>query len=505
MVVLLAAFISCEKPGVDDETTDKPVSQDPKPEQKDERYVKGKYVRSTILNERVTYSMLLPASYQTDTVKRYPVVYFLHGIGESSTKDWSEYMEVAKKLEKSGLQEMIYVFPNGYSSYYCNTYNNEFRYMDMFIEELVPHIDATYRTINDRQYRAVTGYSMGGFGTAALAIRHPETFGMSAPMSLSLYNNARYTTESQGGWNNQWGSIFGGVGEYGEGRLTDYYKLHCPFYAFNEDNKEALSQVKWFIHCGDDDTITIGNDSLHVVMRRNGYDHEFRMNDGAHTGSYWRSAMNEILQWMDHVMNDKGPWTKAMETINIKTSKLNEDGSFTSQGYTEAAQKDGVATYLAHYGLSKETVDKCIGLLSQSGAIFQYVILPCDLTQKSLSEWITEYSQTYEAGKSASKSQVLAIGAESGLQAWAMRDRFRAFYLVNADLCEDETTIQADKDKFYFIETTDDSPYYEDTFALYASCKSVDADFEYRKRNSLPNKDEEVLIAIQSIAKKFRY
>ena len=499
----LATVVGCKKEPVGtengngtDDTPTTPVF---------ERYVKGKYVPSSILRKRHYYSLFLPASYENDTERTYPVVYFLHGIGESQSKNWSEYISVIKSLESAGLQEMIYVFPDGFNSYYCNTYNEEFRYMDMFIEELVPHIDKNYRTIADREHRAVTGYSMGGFGAAALAIRHPETFGMSAPMSLSLYNNARYTTESQSGWDNQWGSIFGGVGEYGEGRLTDYYKLHCPFYAFNEENKEILSQVKWFIHCGDDDTITIGNDSLHVVMRKNGFDHEFRMNDGAHTGSYWRSAMRETLPWMQHVMNGGGEWTKAMGTISLKSSPLNEDGVFLSQAYKDAEQKDGTATYFTHNGLSKEIVDKCIGLLTQSGSIFQYAVLPCDLSEKPLAEWILHYKQNYEVGKSIAKSQVFAIGEDAGLQSWVLQNEFRCLYLINADLAEDETTITAQEDKFYYMDYTDDSPYYEDAFALYVACKNADADFEYRKSNGLPDKEEELLLAIQNSSKKFKY
>lgn len=501
MAVLLAAFMSCEKTSVNSGNEDNTGTEEPV----FERMHKNKLIESSILKTKVKYSIFLPASYEEETSKKYPVVYFFHGLGESNSKDWTKYTNVIESLEKSGLQEMIYVFPNGSNSYYCNRYDGSYNYMDMFVEELVPYIDANYRTVADKQHRALTGYSMGGFGAMAMAIRNPETFGMSAPMSLSLYNNERYTTESQSGWNGQWGNIFGGVGEYGEGRLTDYYKIHCPFYAFNEENKETLSQVRWFIHCGDDDTITIGNDSLHVVMRRNGYEHEYRMGDGAHTSSYWTNALKEILPWMEHVMNGGGEWTNPMGTVTIKTSTLNEDGSFTSKAYKEATEKDGKATYFAHNGLKKELVDNCIGILTQAGDIFQYAVLPCDLTQKSLSEWIEEYKQKYEVGKSVSKSQVFAIGDVAGLQAWALQDSFKAFYIINADLTDNETTIKADSDKYYYIETTDDSPYYEDSFALYASCNEVDADFEYRRRNGLADAEEELLLAIQNASKKFKF
>ena len=100
---------------------------------------------------------------------------------------------------------------------------------------------------------------------------------------------------------------------------------------------------------------------------------------------------------------------------------------------------------------------------------------------------------------------MFAIGDVAGLQAWALQDSFKAFYIINADLTDNETTIKADSDKYYYIETTDDSPYYEDSFALYASCNEVDADFEYRRRNGLADAEEELLLAIQNASKKFKF
>ena len=176
MAVLLAAFISCEKTPVDDGEGNNSGSTNLPPEPSIERFHKNRSVESSILKTKIKYSIFLPASYEENLEKSYPVVYFLHGLGESSSKDWTKYTDVIKSLENAGLQEMIYVFPNGSNSYYSNRYDGTYDYMDMFIEELVPYIDATYRTVADKQHRAITGYSMGGFGAMTLAIRHTETF-----------------------------------------------------------------------------------------------------------------------------------------------------------------------------------------------------------------------------------------------------------------------------------------------------------------------------------------
>ena len=207
--------------------------------------------------------------------KRYPVVYMLHGFGDNR-KSWnSQYLRVetkVKELEKEGLEPMIYIFPDGYNSYYCNTYDSAFKYMDMFVDEFVPYIDKTYRTIADREHRVAIGYSMGGFGAMVLPLKNPDVFGLSVPLSMSFRTDEQYTTEGpQSGWDKQWGSIFGGLGTTGEARLTDYYKSHCPFYQFVQENKLKLSTLKLFLHCGDDEEqLLIANDDLHIQLRENG-------------------------------------------------------------------------------------------------------------------------------------------------------------------------------------------------------------------------------------------
>ena len=136
LAVLLAAFMGCRKTPVDN---GEEPGQEP---QEYERYVKGNRFRSQILGEHITYSLFMPADYESNTEASYPVIYFLHGFGESSTKDWTKYMNVIASLEESqGVQPMIYVFPNGYNSYYSNTYDGKFPYMDMFINE--PPVNAS--------------------------------------------------------------------------------------------------------------------------------------------------------------------------------------------------------------------------------------------------------------------------------------------------------------------------------------------------------------------------
>ncbi len=512
---------SDENPGNTDQPVDSLPSTDTVPptdsipeeiEPTFERFTKLVKYPTTTVGATASFAILLPQSYETDTDKRYPVVYMLHGYGDSG-RDWSEWVEAIKSIENSGLQEMIYVFPNCGNSYYSNYFNDsQRRYMDLFTKDLVPYIDANYRTIADREHRAVMGYSMGGFGAMVLPLKNPDIFSISVPLSMSFRTDEQYMAESQSGWNNQWGEIFGGVGKSGEARLTDYYKEHCPFYQFVPENLATLSTVKWFFHCGDnEEQLLIANDNLHVQMRDYGFEHEFRIGEGGHSGSYWRPAARETLPWIAHVMNGGGKWTKTSE-VSLKSSELNADGSFTSKKFKDNPQDGGLAIYFAHDGFNKGLTDKALGLLSQNGQIFPYMILPCDVSVKPLAEWMAEYTEKYGIGGTPGLSHVMAFGA-AGREAYELKDQFSAYYFVDADLAEDESTITADASKRYYLDQTDDSANYKDMNAIYRACKFAleddgttdEADFDYRMRNGIEDKEQEVLLAVESIASCLKY
>src|SRR5690606_745783 len=156
--------------------------------------------------------------------------------------------------------------PIGYNTYYVNRYTGFYPYMDMITTELVPTIDALFRTKKDKQARAVMGYSMGGYGALILPALNPDIFSIGIPLSMSFRTDEQYMAEPQGVFDSQWGTIFGGKGTAGEARLTDYYKQHSPFHFFNTTNTEAFAGLKILIDCGDDEeSLTITNDAMHAV------------------------------------------------------------------------------------------------------------------------------------------------------------------------------------------------------------------------------------------------
>lgn len=463
-----------------------------------DRYSTGLTFTSTLLNTVVLYDILLPEGYfdSANQDKRYPVMYCFHGYGDNNTSWNGQYMACEGKikyLESQGLEPMIYVFPNGNNCYWVDRYDGRWPYMTMFVQEFVPMIDATYRTLANREHRGTIGYSMGGFGAMAMAMQHPEVFSMSAPLSMSFRTDEQYIAESQDGWNNQWGRIFGGMGLSGEGRLTDYYKSLCPLHQFTAENIGKYSSVHWFLTCGDNEQqLLIANDDLHVMMRSNGYAHEYRVEDGGHSSSYWKAALEEVLPYFSSRMAGETGWEKVLKTPSVpEDCAFDGDGVFLSAGYMEGGKKDGVALYFLHKGLDATWVKEAMAILQRGMGSKKFVILPCDLEQKTVREWRSFYHDLYPT---ASK-QVIAVG-EAGLQAWEARDLFTSFYFDNALLPENPAP---DTAKYYYIGQTDDGPHYVSANALYKACKLGGADFEYRCRNTQQDAHADFLSGVEYV------
>ena len=268
----------------------------------------GKAIQSIILNQEVKYSIILPKDY-SKSEKSYPVVYLLHGLG-GNHYSWLEYGRLSQYVEKAvyngDIQEMIYVMPEGYSTYYINDFYGKFPYQDMFIKELVPYIDTNYRTLPNNKKRATIGFSMGGFGALILPLKHPDVFSVAVPLSISVRTDDQYMTETASEWDDQWGRLFGGVGLFGEARITPYYKNNSPFHLFNRTNLNNYKDLKIFIDNGDDEgTLSKSNEALHILLRDLNFKHEFRVRNGGHTFEYWRASLINGLNFIDDAFNEK--------------------------------------------------------------------------------------------------------------------------------------------------------------------------------------------------------
>ncbi len=143
---------------------------------------------SKILGHRVAYCIILPPSYDSETARRYPILYFLHGIGENEQMlAGSGGLNLVLDLwEQHQIGECLIVTPAADSSFYINSRDGRVLYEDFFLQELMPYIERRYRTRRGRASRAIGGISMGGYGALHLAFRHPEIFGSVSAHSAAL-------------------------------------------------------------------------------------------------------------------------------------------------------------------------------------------------------------------------------------------------------------------------------------------------------------------------------
>ncbi|MEZ5354902.1 MAG: alpha/beta hydrolase-fold protein [Bryobacteraceae bacterium] len=130
----------------------------------------------------IGYCIYLPPDYEGSS-RRYPVVYYLHGGrpgGETKSIGIAKFADRAMRDGKA--PGMIYVFSNGGAVSHYDYPSFQSYGETAFIGELIPHIDATYRTIGRREGRGLEGFSQGGRGTARLMFKYPELFVSAAPM-----------------------------------------------------------------------------------------------------------------------------------------------------------------------------------------------------------------------------------------------------------------------------------------------------------------------------------
>ena len=143
-----------------------------------------KTFRSPSMKIDVGYCIYLPSGYNDSrhSDRRYPVVYYLHGGrpgNETRSIGLTNYIHDA--MSRNRVAPAIYVFVNGGAVSHYNTPDKHSLGEDVFIKELIPHVDKTYRTIAARRGRALEGFSQGGRGTARIMFKHPELFCSAAP------------------------------------------------------------------------------------------------------------------------------------------------------------------------------------------------------------------------------------------------------------------------------------------------------------------------------------
>ena len=257
-----------------------------------------KTVKSEILKMDRKYAIYLPPGYN-ESDQAYPVLYLLHGGGDDHT-GWVQFGQVQhiadKTIAEGKAARMIIVMPDANTGTrgYFNAIQGNFNYEDFIFQELIPHVEKTYRVRTDRRYRAVAGLSMGGGGTIFYALHRPDMFAAAAPLSASTGNWDLEQFKQRSGNNNALAGI-------SEQRIVDYFNRHSIEGVLNsasEDEMKIIKSIRWYISCGDDDFLYEGNARMHILFRQKEIPHEYRVKDGGHTWTYWRMELPLVMEFV---------------------------------------------------------------------------------------------------------------------------------------------------------------------------------------------------------------
>lgn len=264
----------------------------------------GKVIESLTFQSKtvpypVEYSIYLPPDYETSQ-RSYPVLYLLHGYSDDETA-WVQFGE-ANRIADRGIANgdfppCIIVMPDGKVSWYCNSHDGKERWEEMFIREFMPAIEKQYRIRPKKEFRAIAGLSMGGFGALKISMRNPDLFAACVALSSGTFTEEEFVNMPAGQYENMFGKIFG-PGLTGNDRLTESLKSQSPLHLLDSVAPEKLKSIRFYIDCGDDDFLYRGNAALHVKMRNLNIPHEYRTRDGGHVWEYWRTGLFDGLKFI---------------------------------------------------------------------------------------------------------------------------------------------------------------------------------------------------------------
>lgn len=248
--------------------------------------VEYKTFQSKLLNREIRYGLYLPPSYATSATKKYPVLYFLHGLNENEMR-WSSRGQTDLKLDKmiadGKIGEFIVAIPFGATSFYTNRRSGTEPWEDMIVNEFVNTIESTYRVNATRATRGISGISMGGYGALKIAMKHPALFGSvsaHSPVLLANLADARVQDRRL--------AMFQGLFDqiYGINQDMTYWDANNPLHLAQDPKK--FDGMKIYFDCGteDDYGFQAGAKLLDEMLTKAGYSHEGHLYPGNHGWDY---------------------------------------------------------------------------------------------------------------------------------------------------------------------------------------------------------------------------
>lgn len=258
--------------------------------------VEYKTFQSKLLNRELRYGLYLPPSYNSSPARKYPVLYFLHGLNENEMR-WSTRGQTDMMLDKmvagGKIGEFIVAVPFGAVSFYTNTRDGSEKWEDAIVSEFVPLIESTYRVNAARSTRGISGISMGGYGALKIAMRHPDLFGSASAHSPVLIPDLA-AAQAPGRFRlNMFIGLFDRI--YGITQDMSYWDANNPLVLAKDTRK--LNGQKIYFDCGTEDEYGFagGAKQLDELLTKGSYPHEAHLYPGNHGWDYAMQHTSESL------------------------------------------------------------------------------------------------------------------------------------------------------------------------------------------------------------------
>ena len=221
---------------------------------------------SKVLGQDVSCLVWLPPGY-ADESKRFPVIYWLHGMGANQRGGATMFVpQVEAAMREGKMPPCIVVLVNGMvKSFYCDSVDGKVPMESVIIKDLIPHVDATYRTLAKREGRVIEGYSMGGYGAGHLGFKYPEIFG-------TLVINAGALIEPNLTNAPKDGPLFQTFGNDTARRIAEY-----PLTLAKQNADKLRGQTRIRIGCGSLDGLLPRNVELHDLLTELHIEHDYEV------------------------------------------------------------------------------------------------------------------------------------------------------------------------------------------------------------------------------------
>lgn len=268
-------------------------------------------LKSQILHRAVRYCVYIPSGYDAGAPphpsKKYPVLYFLHGLGDNeqtlfNSGGWT-VLDDLRKQHRMG--DFLIVAPEGRRSFYVNSADGTERYSDFFLQEFMPQIERKYRVRADRAGRAISGISMGGYGALRLGFAHPELFSAVSAQSAALITESPKQIDAASGSGSPLPSVLGPV--FGKPIDVAHWNANNPFLLVKR-NAVGIKKLAIYFNCGQEDNYGFekGAAALDHELSKDGVKHEYHPYPGDHGITYFMSHFAEVMEFHSKAFGDLG-------------------------------------------------------------------------------------------------------------------------------------------------------------------------------------------------------